>query len=362
MTVPMSTVRLIAAAAFLAVAATAQPGPVAAQSLSEIAMMSGPDRQAKLLAGARKEGEFSLYTTLIVDQAVIPLKNGWEKKYPDIKFSFFRGNQAPVVQRIVAEARAGKGNGDVVVGSTSDALDNAQMLQPFTSPEFAAFPKEYIGKNNLWFTYRLAFYGIGYNTKLVGADAPKTWEDLLNPKFKGRMIWSPSRDTSGPFIIEHLRQIWGEKKAAEYFAGLAKQDIAKSDAAIRALLDLVIAGEHWILITTSLNHAVISAGQGAPVWFSSPDPVPTRVDHVMLLNNAPHPHAAMLFIDYILSREGQDVLSKAEYQVGRTDVDPLPSMVPIMPHLNGRTAKLYAPQDFIGKDEELMAIFDKISP
>ncbi len=82
----------------------------------------------------------------------------------------------------------------------------------------------------------------------------------------------------------------------------------------------------------------------------------------MLLNNAPHPHGAMLFIDYILSREGQDVLSKAEYQVARADVDPLPSMVPIMPHLNGKTAKVYSPQDFIGKDEALQAIFDKISP
>ena len=334
-----------------------------AASIADVAMMSGPDRQAKLEAGAKAEGGVNLYTTLIVPQAVEPLKAGWDKKYPNIKFNFYRADQAPLVQRIMSETRAGSPAADVVVGSTADALNRAQLLQSFTSPELSAFPKEYIGKDNLWAIYRLAYFGIGYNTKLVPeAVAPKSWEDLLDPKWNGKMIWATSRDTGGMFLIYHLRKIWGEKKAGEYFDKLATQRVAKSSASVRTLLDLVIAGEHAMLITTSLNHAIISKGEGAPVWFTSPDPVGARPDSIMVLNNMPHPHAAMLLTDYILSREGQAILAKAEYQVARRDVDPLPSMRPIIPELNGKTANMYPPEDITPVEDQLQAIFNKVSP
>jgi iron(III) transport system substrate-binding protein len=340
----------------------AYAGTLHAQSLAEIAMMKGTDRQAKLEAGARKEGAFSLYTTL-VPEGSNPLQEAWEKKYPWVKTSFTRTASAAQIQRILAESRTGKANADVVMGSGSDALEEVKLLQPFSSPEMEAYPKEYVGKDNLYFTYRLASFGIGYNTRFVtGNDIPKSWEDLLNPKFKGHMIWSPSRDTGGPFLINHLRTIWGEKKADEYFDKLAKQDVVKSTASVRALLDLVIAGEHWILITTSLNHAVDSADKGAPVWFASPDPVHTRADHVMLPNNAPHPHAAMLFIDFLLSKAGQTVLQENEFQVSRPDVEPTKIQRPMIPRFNGRSEKVYSSQDLNGKEAVLDAIVNKVSP
>ena len=352
-------------AALLAAASLVIMGTASAQTVTvkEAAGLTGPDRQARLEKGARAEGEFMFYTSLIVDQAVIPLKEAFEKKYPFIKFNFNRATSSSLIQRILSETRAGKPQADVVIGSTSAGLAQADLLHAFSSPELAAYPKDYLGKNGLWMTYRLAYYGIGYNTKMVPpADAPQTWDDVLNPKWKGKMIWGTSLETGGTFLIQHLRNSWGEKKAAEFYDKLATQQVARSDASVRALLDLVIAGEYAILLTTSLNHAIISAGQGAPVWFSMPDPVAARPDDMQLLKNAPHPHAAMLFIDYILSKEGQELIAKIEYMPARPDVAPIPSMVPSVPHLNGKKAIVYTGEEMFGDAEELKKIMDKISP
>ena len=264
--------------------------------------------------------------------------------------------------RILKESRAGKPHADVAVPAT-DALGRADMLQKIWSPELAAFPAHYLGNGGTTMTYRLSFFGIGYNTKLVSpADAPKSWEDLLNPKWKDKMIWATSRETGGTFLIHHLRTIWGDNKADAYFDKLATQNVAKSPASVRALLDLVIAGEHSMLITTSLNHAIISQGEKAPVDYTSPDPVPSRPDDIMLLNNAPHPHAGMLLIDFFLSREGQAVLAKAEYQVARTDVEPLASMRPIIPELNGKKSIVHRPEALTAVEPRLLEIFNKVSP
>jgi iron(III) transport system substrate-binding protein len=124
----------------------------------------------------------------------------------------------------------------------------------------------------------------------------------------------------------------------------------------------VIAGEHSILLTTSLNHAVISKGMGAPVWFAMPDPVAARPDHIMVVNNAPHPHAAMLLVDFVLSKEGQTVLAKVDYEPGRLDVEPSAAIRPIVPRLNGKTDIIYPPDEMMDSQDELNRIFDKISP
>ena len=337
-------------------------GRAAPQNLADIAMMTGSDRQGKLEAGAKKEGLIALYTTLIPEGSE-PLRDAFVKKYPFLKFDLVRANNAQLVQRLIAEARARKPSADVAMGGFSDAMDSAELIAPFASPEFSAYPKEYVGKNNLWFMYRLASFGIGYNTKLLPpADIPKSYEDLVDPKYRGQMIWGNSRDTGAMFLVNHWRSIWDSKKAETFFDGLAKQQLSRSNASVRALLDLVIAGEHKILITTSLNHVVDSASQGAPVWFTSPDPVPTRSDHVMLMKEAPHPHAAMLFLDYLMSKEGQTVLTENAFQVSRPDVSPTAIQRPIIPHFNGRTAKAYSSQDFEGKEAELEDIVNRISP
>ncbi len=351
---------LLSAIGLLALAGSA--GSALAADISAITMMKGADRQARLEKGAKAEGQFTLYTTLRQNQAGRPLQAGFEKKYPYIKFQYVQGSSAPLVQKIMTESRAGQLKADVAVGSTSAALNKAKLLEPYVSPEFAVYDKAYAGPGNLYVTYRNAFYGIAYNTKRVSeADAPKEWEDLLNPKWKGEMVWSNGLETGGTFVLHHLRQVWGEKKAAAFFDKLATQQISASNASIRALLDLVIAGEHSILISSALHHVIISKTKGAPVWFASPNPAMNRPDHLQLLKGAPHPHAAMLFIDYLLSKEGQQILAKAQYLPAHPAVDPQPEMKPIVPRLNGKSERVYPPGGLLSQSKVLKALFKKIS-
>jgi ABC-type Fe3+ transport system substrate-binding protein len=332
-----------------------------AASLAEIAMMSGSDRQARLEAGAKAEGELNLYTTLIVDQALLPLKAAFEKKYPFIKFNYTRNSSEQLVIKIFSETRAGKPNSDVVVGSTESALNTAGLLEPFTSPNVSVYPSEFIGTNRMWVDYRLAYYGIGYNPKLLPeADAPKGWEDLANPKLKGKMIWNDSEE-GAQLIIAHLRHIWGKQKAGDFFDKLASLDVAASTASRRAILDLVIAGEYSIMIGATLQHVMISKNQGAPVWFASPDPVVARPDSVQLPKESRHPHAAMLFIDFLLGKEGQEVLAKAEYLPGNPTVEPLPQIRPIVPYLNGKKIHVIDETEMSPQREEIKTIFEKVS-
>ena len=334
----------------------------AAASQADIAMMKGADRQAKLEAGAKKEGEFTFYTSLLVKSGVRPLKKAFEKKYPFIKYGYVRATTSTIVQKILSEARAGSTRSDVSVGSGSASLMKGKVLEPYWTPGQAALPKGYVDKGGLWTSVRMSYNGIGYNSKLVSeAEAPKDWADLLDPKWKGKMVWQKALETGGPLTILHLQRIWGKKKAGEFFDKLAKQKVAASNASGRAVFDLVIAGEYHLQIANALHHVIRSKKRGAKGHFVSPDPVIARPAHAMLIKGAPHPYAAMLFLDYIISKEGQQLLANNEYLVAHPDVQPLPHMRAIVPRLNGKKEIVYTPADTLENSKELIAIYNKIS-
>ena len=351
------------AAPMLAMAALAAwTLPASAQSVADVAKMTGPDRMAKLEAGARKEGEVMNYTTMLVESGIRPLEEGFTKKYPYIKFNHYRANTSAMIQRILAEERAGKPVADVIVATASHALVTAKIAQSFNSPELAAYPKEYTGPDNLWGTSRVTYSVIGYNTKLVAAaDVPKSWDDLLLPKYKGKMIWGDALDSGGPLVILHLLKTMGDKRAHEYFDKLAAQEVASSSASGRAITDLVVAGEHAMNISAAGPHVVDSKSSGASVEFVSFDPVIARTDQLQLLVSAPHPHAAMLLIDYILSEEGQRNQVSTNEMGAHPKVLPNPALQPIIPRLTGKSEIIYMPQDTADIADELMDIYKKIS-
>lgn len=333
-----------------------------AQSVAEIAKLSGQDRMAKLEAGARKEGEVMNYTTMLIESGVRPLEASFTKKYPYLKFNHFRSTTSALIQRMLAEERAGKPAADVIVATASHALVEAKMAQSFNSPELAAYPKEYIGPNNLWGTSRVTYGVIGYNTKLVPtAEAPKSWDDLLQPKFKGKMIWGDALDSGGPIVILHIKKTLGEQKAAQFFDKLAGQQVAGSSASGRAITDMVVAGEYAMNISAAGPHVMDSKSAGASVDFVSFDPVLARSDQIQLLASAPHPHAAMLLIDFILSVEGQTSQVSTNEMGAHPQVLPNPSLRPIIPRLSGKSEIIYMPEETAERAEELKEIYKKIS-
>ena len=291
------------------------PTGSAAATVEQIALLKGQDRQKILVEGAKKEGKVIWYSTLIVDQLVRPVKAAFEKEYPFLQVEYFRGNTERVVQKAVSEYQAKHYDVDIIDGTTSPTLANkAGIMQRFYSPSLADYPPELKDAHGIWGATNLYFLTLGYNTRMVKPnELPKTWEDLLNPRWKGNMIWSTSRGSGAPMMIGNILLSMGPEAGKAYLLKLAKQNIAKSTASNRQILDLVIAGEQPIALHIFNHHAYISRKAGAPVDWQPIEPVTATVNGSGLTKNAPHPHAAMLLLDFLFSTEGQKVFQDVDY-------------------------------------------------
>ena len=286
-----------------------------AASIEEVAMMKGTDRQKILVEGARKEGKLMWYTTLIVDQVVRPVKEAFEKEYPFIQVEFYRGNSENVVRRILTEYQAKRHDADLVDGTVSPVMiKRAGFLQRFYSPYFAEYPAELKDSQGFWGSTNLYFLTPGYNTRMVKAnELPKTYEDLLNPRWKGQMMWSTSRGSGAPMFIGNVLMSMGPEAGKAYLQKLKGQNIAKSTASNRQILDLTIAGEYPIALHIFNHHAYISKTAGAPVDWYAIEPVTATIQTIALAKNTPHPHASMLLLDFVLSEKGQKVFQQSNY-------------------------------------------------
>ena len=276
----------------------------------DILTYTGTDRAAKLIAGAKKEGQLTLYTALTVNQAVRPLVAGFTKKYPFIKMEYWRGSSRKIAQKVNAERRADSLVVDVMEGSgLSQIMVKAKAVAKFTTPASGSIDKKFLDPDNLWVPSRFSYFGMAYNTKIVPTGTqPKTYQDLLDPKWKGKIAWRIGSETGAPLFITNVRQFMGEKKAKAYFEKLTGQNIINFRGSARTLVNRVVQGEYPLAIQIFAHHPVISAKKGAPVAVQMMEPVPSVNGAIMVPKGSKHPYAAMLFIDYYLSKEGQGVL------------------------------------------------------
>jgi iron(III) transport system substrate-binding protein len=306
----------IAVVIALIMTATSLPAAISrAASVEEIALMKSADRQKVLVEGAKKEGKVMFYTALIVNQVVRPLKAAFEKEYPFINVDFFRGNSENIAQRTLLEYQAKRYEVDILSGSTATSIvQQAGFMQRFYSPYLAEYPPELKDPKGFWGSTNVYFMTLGYNTNMVKAnELPKIYEDLLNPRWKGKMVWSTSRGSGAPQFIGNILLTMGEEKGKAYLQKLRTQQIAKSTASARQILDMVIAGEYPIAIQIFNHHAYISKKAGAPVDWQPLEPVTATINTVGLVKNAPHPYAAMLFLDFLVSSKGQKVVQTSNY-------------------------------------------------
>src|SRR4051812_48525711 len=173
-----------------------------AQSVAEIANLKGPAREQFLVEGAKKEGKVVIYSAMIEDQALRPITHAFRQKYPFIEPAFWRADTRDLINKALAEARARSVVGDVIEGGgVSQALIKAGILQPFTTPALAPYSKEQINDKGLWAATRSSYFGLAYNTKSVMAEeAPKTYRDLLDSKWKGKLCWASTTETGGALM------------------------------------------------------------------------------------------------------------------------------------------------------------------
>jgi len=190
------------------------------------------------------------------------------------------------------------------------------------------------------------------------AEVPRTHQDLLNPRWKGQLVWHPFSIPGSLGFIGLVLKSMGEEAGLRYLRALAKQNIIQVPIAARAILDRVIAGEYPIGLEMNSSHAVISAAVGAPVKFVPLDPVTMTMQIAGISRNAPHPNAARLFLDFMIARAGQDVFREADYIPMRPDV---PAKSPeVKPDTGGYQALMLSPHDMDANSERWAKIYDDV--
>lgn len=274
----------------------------------------------KLVEAAKKEGEVVYYTTMTLDQSKI-VADRFEKKY-GIKVNLFRTGGGPLLNKIFTEARGGRYDWDLVVGRGEMVLPmmERKLVAAYRSPETKMIDEQLVDKEGYWTAYYVNSYVLGWNAKLVKKqDVPKTYEELLNPKWKGGQI---SLDTEAYGMLEGLKRVWGKEKAVGYFKRLAALDpVLKRGNTER--VQLTVAGEYPLILAYNQTIQRLTS-RGAPIDWLPLEPAVTQVNPVMLAAKAPHPNAARLFYDFILSKEGQEMLRGFQRIPVRKDVDPDP--------------------------------------
>src|SRR5436305_75663 len=188
-------------------------GQAAAQATDNPAMVRGPDREKRLIDGARKEGQVTVYSSMIADQALRPILDGFEAKYPFVKAQYVRDDPPQQLQKVMAEARAGRMVVDVLESTGLEVpVRAAGINQPFWSPQTEAYGKDHTDPNNFWAPTRFSYLGACYNTNLVKPGEIKSFADFLDPKWKGKIAWSGTV-IGAMLFITGVRNFMGEEKA-----------------------------------------------------------------------------------------------------------------------------------------------------
>jgi ABC-type Fe3+ transport system substrate-binding protein len=300
---------------------------------------------AALVEAAKKEGQVVWYTTLIVNQIVRPLKAAFEKKYPGVTLQYTRADDLVTSAKILAEGQAGRVQADIFDGIDNMLpLEEAGLLAPFTVPNAAAYPAQLKAKNGYWIAEIMYVFTPGINTALLPKDqAPKTFQDLLDPKLKDKMAWNGSSIAGAYGFIANVLTTMGDDQGMAYLQALAKQHVVNVEASSRAVLDQVIAGEYWMNLMAFNHHVVISARKGAPCDWLKLEPTPVTLDAVGLLKDAPHPHAAQLLLEFLLSEDGQRIFQQNDYLPALPSVPP--TVAGLRPGEGGFTANFLQPED-----------------
>jgi len=261
----------------------------------------GADRDARLVERAKQEGSVVLYTSLAPTESK-PLAEAFEKKH-GIKVELWRALSDKVVQRVITEARARRHSVDVVEtnGPEMEMIAREKLLAEIHSPYLADLPQHAIPAHRTWFPDRLNFFVVGYNTaKVQRSEIPATYEGFLDPKWKGRI----GLEATDAEWMATLVKTWGEEKGMDYFRRLSamKPDVRKGHV---LLAELVAAGEVPVGLTMYNSNILSLKRKGAPIDFVPVQPVAARTQGIGVARSAPHPHAALLFADFVLSPEGQ---------------------------------------------------------
>lgn len=321
--------RLFLLAFALIAAACGSSGPAnttGGVTVADLATYEGPDRLERLIAGAKREGELTLYTSAQTSD-LGPVVEAYEKKY-GIRATIWRAGSEAVLNRALAEARAGRNTVDVVEtnGPEMESLSREQILQAIKSPHQADLIEPAIRPHGEWVGTRLNVFVQAYNTKMVKKEElPKNWEDLAHPRWKGRLgIEAEDSDW-----LAGIYGAIGHERGDTVF----RQIVSTNGMSVRKghtlLTQLVVSGEVPLALTVYNYKAEQFRREGAPIdWFTIGNAI-ARPNGVGVAKNAPHPHAAVLYYDFELSPEGQAIIAQREFVPTSRKIDTPLNKVPM---------------------------------
>lgn len=309
----MQVASLAKAAAALVAAAVIGPSvaqklPPGTPTVEEMAVYQGPDRTAKLLAAARAEGgELSVYHVYPALTSVIA---EFTKKY-GIAVKPWRSSSETVLQRLISEARGGRFEADLMQNNApeGEAACREGLLLPVRSPHHAKLVPEAIPSHRCWAGFAIDVFIAAYNTTKVSRDElPRTYQDLLDPKWKGRL--GIEADDHGWFGT--LSAIMGEQQAHQLFSRIVATNGLSVRKGHSLLANLVASGEVPMGLTAYSWTPEQLKQKGAPIEVHPIDPMIAQFSSVGVTKNARRPYTALLFYDYLLD-EGQKVLSDLKF-------------------------------------------------
>lgn len=277
--------------------------------VADMASYEGKDRQERLVAKAKEEGSLNLYTSITAKNLDV-LRADFEKKY-GVKVNVWRAGDDKVIQRVLNESKTGRGTFDLVhVNSLQmEAMHREKIFQQVRSPHLSMLIPGAIPLHREWVTTFMNLVVMAYNTDRVKKeDLPRTYQDLLDPKWKGRLGVEAKDEEWFYAIVQDM----GVEKGLKYFRDLVARNSPSVRTGHSLLNNLVISGEVPLALTVYGHMPILAKEKGAPIdWFTL-EPTVAFSFGIGLSKNAPHPSAAILFYDYMLT-DGQKLLSEMHY-------------------------------------------------
>lgn len=281
---------------------------------------SEAERIAALVEGAKKEGKLLWYTGLNLRESDNLLKK-FTVKYPFISTEYYKAGSEKLLTKILAEAASKKIMFDVVLntGQETMVLQKRGIFAKYLSSQRKYFPEGLKDPEGYWNDVYLNLNVQAYNTRLVSPrDVPKNYQDFLDPKWRGKIAMDPK---AFEWFAAMLKMM-GEEKGLTYMKRLADQDLKfYSSRTLNA--QMVAAGEVSLSLAVYNNRVEDMKTVGAPIEWFAIEPVVPEIHPIAISARAPHPNAAKLFVDFLLSREGQEIIAGLYRIPSRMDVDPI---------------------------------------
>ncbi len=279
---------------------------------------------ASTVAKARAEGRLVWLTTHILGEVALPLAAAFKAAY-GIEVTVQRAAPRQTADRLVQAARTAQTLVDVVDGrSAIPHLKRAGLLSPLAPETLRLLPSQLVDRDGFWIATNVYFHAVAVNTERVAPDRrPRTLDDLLRPDWRGRIAWSGQATLSGGAgFIGTVLADQGDEAGRAFLARLAEQQIATFDVPSRQIVETLIAGAFDVALQVYAHQASISASRGAPIIWLPLEPLTSSVNAVGITRQASHPTAARLFLEFMLSRQGQEIFREADHIPASPDVEP----------------------------------------